>query len=130
MARPALLGRRGGSLAALATAAILAAGLPDWAFARGNGNGSGGGGRATSPSATPETPLDPRLRDLRDLTKRLSAELHLDSQKRTAVQTKELQQATELQAILDNLPPGATLADIQAAKNALHGFNQAYYHIP
>ena len=73
----------------------------------GCGGGGGGGGHSAAPSGPPPAPQqnDPqKMKQLKDLTKKLKSELHLDNQKSKAVQAKELDQLKAIGDILDALP--------------------------
>jgi hypothetical protein len=77
------------------------------------GGGSGGGKR------TAQTPIDPeKLRKIRDLTKRLKAELKFDNQKSKEVQYKEAGQAVDLEDLLKGLP--ASDPDVKAGQAILN----------
>ncbi len=92
---------------------LLTIAAADQALAWGAGGGGGGGGKKNDK----ETKVDPeKLRKLRDLTKRLRAEIRLDNQKSPAVQLKELQQAHELVGLMEGIPvTDSTAADLSAA---------------
>jgi hypothetical protein len=77
--------------------------------------GAAGGGGGKKPDK--ETKVDPeKMRKLRDLTKRLQAELKFDNQKSPDVQLKELQQAHEIVGLMEGIPVNdSTAADLSAA---------------
>jgi hypothetical protein len=84
---------------ALILAGLVATATADSALAWGSGGGGSGGPVKKDPIK--ETKLDPeKLRKLKDLTKRLRAELHLDNQKNQQVREKELGQMKEIEQIL------------------------------
>lgn len=93
---------------ALGLASAAASFDPAW------GRGTGGGGK--KPSTEKNDPE--KMKRLRDLTKRLSSELHLDNQKSAAVQMKELQQADEMREII-NASPNQDDPSVKDAKAAL-----------
>jgi len=88
-------------------AACVAAAGPNSAWSGcGGGGGGGGGNKSPSTSAPPEPQKnDPiKVRQLKDLTKKLKAELHLDNQKSKSVQVKELEQTELISKIMKDLP--------------------------
>ena len=92
----------------------------------GCGGGGGGGGHSAAPSGPPPAPQpnDPqKLKQLKDLTKKLKAELHLDNQKSKAVQDKELDQIKAIQDILDASPDTTDPAWIAADQLAREATN-------
>jgi hypothetical protein len=91
---------------ALGFAVCIAAFAPASAFGGCGGGGGGGSHQPASSSAPPASQQnDPqKLKQLKDLTKRLKSELHLDNQKSKDVQAKESGQIVAIRDLLDALP--------------------------
>ena len=90
-------------LGTLGFAVCIAASAPASAW----GGGGGGGNHPPASSSAPPAsqPNDPKkIKQIKDLTKRLRAELHLDNQKSKDVQVKELIQIADIRDLLDALP--------------------------
>ena len=105
------------AIAALGLATLLACVAAAPATA-GCGGGGGGGGKAAT-LAPVSVPNDPAaMKKLRDLTKRLKAEVRFDNQKSNAVRAKESGQAIDMQEII-NSSPNQDDPDVKAAKDIL-----------
>jgi len=85
-------------------AVCIAAFAPASAWGGCGGGGGGGGGHSAAPSSAPQQNDPQKMKQLKDLTKKLKSELHLDNQKSKAVQAKELDQIKAIGDILDALP--------------------------
>ena len=93
------------------------------ASAWGGCGGGGGGGHSVAPSGAPQQNDPQKMKQLKDLTKKLKSELHLDNQKSKAVQAKELDQIKAIQDILDASPDTTDPAWIAAAQLAREATN-------
>ena len=87
------------------------------------GCGGGGGGHSAAPSSVPQQNDPQKMKQLKDLTKKLKSELHLDNQKSKAVQAKELDQIKAIQDILDASPDTTDPAWIAADQLAREATN-------
>jgi hypothetical protein len=112
-------------LAKLAAAVGLATCIATFAPASawGGCGGGGGGGHSVAPSGAPQQNDPQKMKQLKDLTKRLKSELHLDNQKSKAVQAKELDQIKAIQDILDASPDTTDPAWIAADQLAREATN-------
>jgi len=110
-----------GKAALLLACGLLVLTAVDQASAWGAAGGGGGGDKEKVHPLNP----DPKMVKLRDLTKRLRAELKNDNQKSKAVQVKEFEQSKEMQKIVDGLPPDSTDPDIREAKQVLDQWAQS-----
>jgi hypothetical protein len=87
----------------------------------GCGGGGGGGAKTPPPAAQKNDPA--KVKQLRDLTKRLKAEMHLDNQKSYDVRVKEAAQSDEMVGLLGQLPDQTDPA-LKDAQNAINDFQQ------
>ena len=115
-------------LAKLGTAVGLAVCIAAFAPASawggcGGGGGGGGGGHSAAPSSVPQQNDPQKMKQLKELTKKLKSELHLDNQKSKAVQDKELDQIKAMSDILYALPDTNDQAWIDADKFARDALN-------
>lgn len=104
-------------------AVCIAAFAPASAWGGCGGGGGGGGGHSAAPSSAPQQNDPQKMKQLKDLTKKLKSELHLDNQKSKAVQAKELDQIKAIQDILDALPDTTDPAWIAADQLAREATN-------
>ena len=89
----------------------------------GGGGGGGGGSHSAAPSSVPQQNDPQKMKQLKELTKKLKSELHLDNQKSKAVQDKELDQLKAMSDILYALPDTSDQAWIDADKFARDALN-------
>ena len=115
--RPARnLGRIVAALGFFAAISLLAVGpAAGWG---GGGGGGGGGGKPPTAAPAPAQNDPGQMRKLRDLTKRLKAELRFDNQKSNATRAKEVGQVHDMHEIMGPAP-NQNDPDVKAADDVI-----------